>query len=125
MPKLKKRSQPADQHAGARLRMRRKMYGMSQSDLGIKVGITFQQIQKYENGANRMGSSRLQQFANILDVPVPFFFDEASRPANEMPPCTLELFGTNDGLRLAKAFSRIKSAKIKKQIVEFVDELVE
>ena len=66
-----------DKHVGSRLRMRRMMLHMSQEELGQAFGLTFQQVQKYEKGTNRMGASRLQHAAHILDVPVPFFFEEA------------------------------------------------
>lgn len=71
---------PIDVHAGARLRERRMICGMSQVELANGVGLTFQQVQKYEKGANRMGASRLAQFADILSVPVSFFFDKAPHP---------------------------------------------
>ena len=69
-------SHAVDVHVGRRLRQRRTLLGMSQTKLGEAVGLTFQQIQKYERGSNRMGSSRLFEFAKVLDVPVPYFFDE-------------------------------------------------
>ena len=68
-----------DAHVGARIRARRGLLGMSQKDLGGKVGLTFQQIQKYERGANRIGSGRLFEFSCILDVPISYFFDDMSR----------------------------------------------
>jgi len=67
---------PVDVHVGSRLKLRRKLLGKTQGELGSEVGLTFQQIQKYERGANRMGSSRLYQFAEFLDVPISFFFDD-------------------------------------------------
>src|SRR3954470_24288824 len=70
------RSHPVDVHVGARMRQRRTLLGMSQEKLGTAVGLTFQQIQKYERGANRISSSRLYEFARVLDVPVSYFFDE-------------------------------------------------
>jgi transcriptional regulator with XRE-family HTH domain len=70
------RSHPVDVHVGARMRQRRTLLGMSQEKLGTAVGLTFQQIQKYERGSNRIGSSRLFEFAKVLDVPVSYFFDE-------------------------------------------------
>ena len=73
----KKIPNPVDKHAGSRVRMRRVMLSMSQEKLGDALGLTFQQVQKYEKGSNRMGSSRLQQIANVLQVPVTFFFDGA------------------------------------------------
>ncbi len=70
------RSHPVDMHVGLRMRQRRALLGMSQTALGNSVGLTFQQVQKYERGSNRMGSSRLYEFAKVLDVPVSYFFDE-------------------------------------------------
>ena len=76
----KKAPNPTDKHVGARVRMRRMMLGMSQEKLGDALGLTFQQVQKYEKGANRIGASRLQQIAHILQVPVSFFFDGLADP---------------------------------------------
>ena len=76
------RSHPVDVHVGARMRQRRTLLGMSQEKLGTAVGLTFQQIQKYERGSNRIGSSRLYEFAKVLDVPVSYFFDEM--PSNAL-----------------------------------------
>src|ERR1700754_4961781 len=73
----KKAPNPTDKHVGSRVRMRRMMLGMSQEKLGDALGLTFQQVQKYEKGANRIGASRLQQIAQILQVPVSFFFEGA------------------------------------------------
>src|SRR5262249_5307405 len=73
----KKVPNPTDQHVGSRVRMRRKMLAMSQQKLGAALGLTFQQVQKYERGANRIGASRLQQISQILQVPVAFFFEGA------------------------------------------------
>src|SRR6201988_3669252 len=71
----KKAPNPIDRHVGSRVRMRRMMLGMSQEKLGDALGLTFQQVQKYEKGANRIGASRLQQISQILQVPVSFFFE--------------------------------------------------
>jgi transcriptional regulator with XRE-family HTH domain len=73
----KKAPNPIDKHVGSRVRMRRMMLGMSQEKLGDALGLTFQQVQKYEKGTNRIGASRLQQISNILQVPVAFFFEGA------------------------------------------------
>src|ERR1700749_4595042 len=73
----KKAPNPTDKHVGARVRMRRMMLGMSQEKLGDSLGLTFQQVQKYEKGTNRIGASRLQQISQILQVPVSFFFEGA------------------------------------------------
>ncbi|MCA0016647.1 helix-turn-helix domain-containing protein, partial [Mesorhizobium sp. B264B1A] len=79
----KKKPNPIDIHVGSRIRLRRNMLGMSQEKLGENLGITFQQIQKYEKGTNRVGASRLQAIASILGVPVAFFFEDA--PGQESP----------------------------------------
>ena len=73
----KKAPNPTDRHVGSRVRMRRIMLAMSQEKLGAALGLTFQQVQKYERGANRIGASRLQQMSDILQVPVEFFFEGA------------------------------------------------
>src|ERR1041384_6978474 len=79
----KKKPNPTDIHVGSRIRMRRNMLGMSQEKLGESLGITFQQIQKYEKGTNRVGASRLQNISSILNVPVSFFFEDA--PGDQAP----------------------------------------
>ena len=76
---VKKAPNPIDKHVGSRVRMRRMMLGMSQEKLGDALGLTFQQVQKYEKGSNRIGASRLQQISHILQVPVSFFFEGARR----------------------------------------------
>lgn len=77
---------PIDVHVGSRVRLRRTLLGLSQERLGEAVGLTFQQIQKYERGANRIGASRLFEFSRILDVPVSFFFDDMSEKFRGMEP---------------------------------------
>jgi transcriptional regulator with XRE-family HTH domain len=100
---------PIDIHVGSRLRMRRMMLGMSQEKLGQAFGLTFQQVQKYERGMNRMGASRLQQAAGILDVAVPFFFEGAPGGPQKLdksspsPAYLNEFISSQDGLRLVKA----------------------
>src|SRR5215813_14570866 len=76
---------PTDQHVGSRVRMRRLMLAMSQEKLAAALGLTFQQVQKYEKGANRIGAGRLQHLSQILQVPVPFFFEGAPAPAGVRP----------------------------------------
>ena len=108
-----KRPNPIDVHVGSRLRMRRMMLGMSQVKLGEAFGVTFQQVQKYEKGVNRMGSSRLQQAADILGVTVPFFFEGATggtyKPDGSAPsPAYVNEFVSSEGgLKLIKAFARM------------------
>src|ERR1700693_1648460 len=109
-----------DKHVGNRVRMRRKMLGMSQGKLGDALGLTFQQVQKYEKGANRIGAGRLQHISSILQVPIPFFFEGApvlpgrSYGLDEAPSPTYvsDFLATSDGLALTKAFTRIQNAKL-------------
>ena len=127
----KKAPNPVDQHVGSRVRMRRVMLAMSQTNLGSALGLTFQQVQKYEKGTNRIGASRLQQISHILQVPVAFFFEGAPRvpgtpQATETAPSpayVTDFLATSDGLALAKAFMRIKNAMLKRRIVELVEEI--
>src|SRR3979490_76435 len=127
----KKAPNPIDKHVGSRVRMRRMMLGMSQEKLGDALGLTFQQVQKYEKGANRIGASRLQQIAQSVDVPVSFFFEGApilpGRAASigeaPSPAYVTEFLSSTDGLALTKAFTRIKNAKVRRCIVDLVEEI--
>jgi transcriptional regulator with XRE-family HTH domain len=116
-----------DKHVGSRLRMRRMMLDMSQEELGRAFGLTFQQVQKYEKGTNRMGASRLQHAAHILDVPVPFFFEGAGQQAEDGAAPSLsyinEFASSEDGLRLIKAFMRIARTAVRRRVVELVQEI--
>jgi transcriptional regulator with XRE-family HTH domain len=120
---------PIDKHVGSRLRMRRMMLGMSQEKLGEAFGLTFQQVQKYEKGMNRISASRLQQAAQILDVSVPFFF-EGSPGGHELdgnassPAYVNEFISSEDGLRLIKAFMRIPRPAMRHRIVNVLQEIV-
>jgi transcriptional regulator with XRE-family HTH domain len=122
---------PVDKHVGSRLRMRRKMLAMSQEKLGAALGLTFQQVQKYERGANRIGASRLQQLSHILQVPVEFFFEgalSASAPhgSNGSSLSMAEIndfISDSDGLRLIRAFMRIDDVALRRRIVMLVQEL--
>jgi transcriptional regulator with XRE-family HTH domain len=128
----KKSPNPIDRHVGSRVRMRRMMLGMSQEKLGQALDLTFQQVQKYEKGANRIGASRLQQISEILQVPVSFFFEGAPHLASD-PPAGLaesaspayisDFLATADGLTLAKAFMRITQPRIRRRIVDLVEEI--
>jgi transcriptional regulator with XRE-family HTH domain len=133
MMMAKKAPNPTDKHVGARVRMRRMMLGMSQEKLGDALGLTFQQVQKYEKGANRIGASRLQQIAHIIQVPVSFFFEGApSLPGQTTegmaeapsPAYVSDFLATSDGLALTKAFMRIKDAKLRRRIVDLVEQMV-
>jgi transcriptional regulator with XRE-family HTH domain len=113
--------------------MRRMMLGMSQEKLGDALGLTFQQVQKYEKGANRIGASRLQQIAHTLQVSVSFFFEGApSVPGHHpdgmseapSPAYVSDFLATSDGLALTKAFMRIKDAKLRRRIVDLVEQMV-
>ncbi len=130
----KKAPNPIDKHVGSRVRMRRMMLGMSQEKLGDALGLTFQQVQKYEKGTNRIGASRLQQISLILQVPVAFFFEGApDLPAvgladnggGEAPSPTYvsDFLATSDGLALTKAFMRIDDAKLRRRIVDLVEQI--
>jgi len=127
----KKAPNPIDKHVGSRVRMRRMMLSMSQEKLGDALGLTFQQVQKYEKGTNRIGASRLQQIAIILQVPVAFFFEGAPNVHPQVdgmkeapsPAYISDFLATSEGLALTKAFTRIKEAKIRRRIVDLVEEI--
>jgi transcriptional regulator with XRE-family HTH domain len=126
----RKTPDPVDKYAGARLRMRRLQLGLSQDKLAGKLGLSFQQVQKYENGINRMGSSRLHEVADILQVPVTFFFDGApgqgkASSKGPSPAFVTDYLATSDGLSLTKAFMRIKSAKLRRAIVHLVENIAD
>jgi transcriptional regulator with XRE-family HTH domain len=120
-----------DIHVGSRLRMRRMMLGISQEKLAEGFGLTFQQVQKYEKGTNRISASRLQQAADILGVAVPFFFEAAVggpyKPEGRAPsPAYIDDFvSSSDGLRLAKAFMRILRPALRQRIVNLVQEIAD
>jgi transcriptional regulator with XRE-family HTH domain len=121
-----KRTNPIDKHVGARVRMRRLMMNMSQSEIGNALGLTFQQIQKYENGANRISASRLQSLCAVLKVPVPFFFEGLpDAPETDGETAALDsFFATSDGVALAAAFGRIRNANVRRAIVALVEQIV-
>jgi transcriptional regulator with XRE-family HTH domain len=123
--------EPVDKHVGSRVRMRRLMLDMSQTTLGNALGLTFQQVQKYEKGTNRIGASRLMHIASILRVPVEFFFEGAPASSAKSPtkdrPATPDyvsaFFATTDGLALTKAFMQIKQSALRRRIVHLVEEI--
>ncbi len=130
----KKKPNPIDVHVGSRIRLRRNMLGMSQEKLGEKLGITFQQIQKYEKGTNRVGASRLQAIASILGVPVAFFFEDAPGQETSGPlglsedastAFAVEFCSTTEGLQLNRAFAKISDPKVRRRIVDLVKTLSE
>ncbi len=127
---------PVDIHVGSRVRLRRTLLGLSQEKLGDAVGLTFQQIQKYERGANRIGASRLFQLSNILDVPIMFFFDEMPRGLKtaeaqvirglqELEQKTLELdpLARRETLELVRAYYKIANPKVRKRLFELTKSL--
>jgi transcriptional regulator with XRE-family HTH domain len=130
---VKKAPNPIDKHVGSRVRMRRMMLGMSQERLGDALDLTFQQVQKYEKGTNRIGASRLQQISIILQVPVAFFFEgapsEPGRPAAAgeapSPAYVSDFLASSEGLALTKAFMRIKNPKVRRRIVDLVEVIVD
>jgi transcriptional regulator with XRE-family HTH domain len=120
---------PVDVHVGSRVRLRRTLLGMTQGKLGDAVSLTFQQIQKYERGANRIGSSRLYQFSQILDVPVSFFFDDMPGDLTtgaiidpESNPALSEenQFARRETLELVRAYYAIESPAVRKRVFELV-----
>jgi transcriptional regulator with XRE-family HTH domain len=126
---------PTDKHVGSRLRMRRLMLDMSQTDIANALGVTFQQVQKYEKGTNRISASRLQHLSQILQVPVTFFFEgapaasgipQAAKATAEAPSpaYVTDFLATLDGLALVKAFMCIEDAKLRRAIVRLVEEIV-
>ncbi len=127
----KKSPNPIDVHVGSRVRLRRMMLGMSQEKLGESLGITFQQIQKYEKGTNRIGASRLQHTATVLKVPVSFFFEDAPGTPEEAMgfaesqphSYVVDFLSSSEGLSLNKAFVRIKDARVRRRIVDLVQAL--
>jgi transcriptional regulator with XRE-family HTH domain len=125
----KKSPNPIDIHVGSRVRLRRMMLGMSQEKLGENLGITFQQIQKYEKGTNRIGASRLHHIADVLTVPISFFYENApgrseSASGGLAEPHSasyiVDFLSTSEGLQLNRAFSRIGDAKVRRRIVDLV-----
>lgn len=129
-----KKPNPIDTHVGSRVRLRRMLVGMSQEKLGEQMDLTFQQIQKYEKGVNRIGASRLFHLAQILDVPVQFFYEGA--PAIDRPSTPgfadasneafiYEFLNSREGLELNRAFVKISDPKVRRSIIELVRSLAD
>ena len=122
---------PVDKYVGSRVRMRRIMLGMSQEKLGEALGLTFQQVQKYEKGTNRVGASRIQQISEILQVPVSFLFEGAPSGTisaeglseGTSPAYVSDFLATSEGLALTRAFTRISDAKLRRSIVDMVEQI--
>ena len=128
----KKTPNPIDVHVGSRIRLRRTMIGMSQEKLGESLGITFQQVQKYEKGTNRVGASRLQNISAILNVPVSYFFEDA--PGGDASAGGFEensasqvvnFLSTTEGLQLNRAFVKVSDPKVRRRIIELVRSLAD
>ena len=122
---------PTDKHVGNRVRMRRLMLNFSQTRLADALGMTYQQVQKYEAGANRISASRLQQISQFLQVPIPFFFEglpnptKGSKKTSDAPSPTYvtDFLATSDGLSLTKAFMQIKETDLRRCIVHLVEQV--
>ncbi len=125
---------PVDVHVGSRVRLRRTLLGLSQEKLGEAVGLTFQQIQKYERGANRIGASRLFEFSRILDVPVSFFFDDMPEnggrgvedqpvPPIEPPAVEQDPLTRRETLELVRAYYRITDPQVRRRLFELTKSL--
>lgn len=133
MLESKKKPNPIDTHVGSRVRLRRTMLGMSQEKLGEALGITFQQVQKYEKGSNRIGASRLQNIADVLSVPVSYFFEDA--PGTSPTPrgaleenssdYVVDFLSTAEGLQLNRAFVKIADPKVRKRVIDLVRSLAD
>jgi transcriptional regulator with XRE-family HTH domain len=128
----KKKPNPTDVHVGSRIRLRRNMLGMSQERLGETLGITFQQIQKYEKGTNRVGASRLRAISEVLGVPISFLFEDApgadTAPArglaeDQSAGLAIDFCTSAEGLQLNRAFVRIADTKVRRKVIELVKAL--
>ena len=126
---------PVDMHVGARVRMRRTLLGMSQTTLGEAIGLTFQQVQKYEKGTNRISASRLFELSRLFDVPVEFFFEEMPvevaanspaekrRKAKEPPSYERDPLAKRETLELVRAYYKISNAQVRKRLYEMTKAL--
>src|SRR3954469_23279911 len=123
----KKQANPIDVQVGNRVRIRRMLIGMSQERLGDLLGLTFQQVQKYEKGVNRIGAGRLYEVSRILNVPIDFFYQgvasEPGAPAPEAAPPVLEFVSSGEGLQLSLAFMKIKDVKVRKRVLDLLKSL--
>ncbi|HEX4295447.1 MAG TPA: helix-turn-helix transcriptional regulator [Rhizomicrobium sp.] len=129
----KKHANPVDAQVGSRVRLRRMLIGMSQERLGELLGLTFQQVQKYEKGVNRIGAGRLFDVSRILGVPIDYFYESVSSQTsggrsfseNETSPPVMEFVSSGEGLQLSLAFMRIKDPKVRKRVLDLVKSLAE
>lgn len=130
----KKQANPIDAHVGRRVRLRRMLIGMNQERLGELLGLTFQQVQKYEKGVNRIGAGRLYEIASILGVNIGFFYDDieedvaqgaASLGGSREHPPVMEFMSSGEGIQLSVAFMRIKDVKVRRKILDLLRSLSE
>jgi transcriptional regulator with XRE-family HTH domain len=128
----KKQASPIDVQVGTRVRLRRMLIGMSQEKLGEMLGLTFQQVQKYEKGVNRIGAGRLFQVAHILGVPIDYFYEGVNGVSEGAPgfaepgagsPPVMEFLSSGEGLQLSLAFMKIKDPKVRKRVLDLVKSL--
>jgi len=126
---VKKSPNHVDRHVGSRVRLRRMLLGLSQEKLGEALGLTFQQVQKYEKGTNRIGASRLQQIAQFLKADIASFFEglpnekQPSGFAEEGTTFLMDFLNSSEGLQLNRAFARIKDARVKRRLVALINAL--
>ena len=129
----KKSPHPVDAHVGARVRLRRMVIGMSQDKLGELLGLTFQQVQKYEKGVNRIGASRVFELSRILDVPIQYFFEDFDSATNQSygfaeaksDDNVMQLLRSPEGVELCRYFADIKDPKVRKRVLDLVRTLAE
>jgi len=128
----KKQANPIDGQVGNRVRIRRMLIGMSQEKLGDLLGLTFQQVQKYEKGVNRIGAGRLYEVARILGVPIDFFYEGVAAgqqnsgfAESASAPPVMEFVSSGEGLQLSLAFMKIKDPKVRKRVLDLVKSLAE
>jgi transcriptional regulator with XRE-family HTH domain len=132
-PVPKKQANSVDAQVGNRVRLRRMLVGMSQEKLGELLGLTFQQVQKYEKGVNRIGAGRLYHVAQILGVSVSYFYEDvpeqnslASTAANDRAtPSAVEFLSSNEGMQLTLAFMRIREPKVRRRVIDLVKSLAD
>ncbi len=128
----KKQASQTDMLVGNRVRIRRMLIGMSQERLGELLGLTFQQVQKYEKGVNRIGAGRLFDISRILGVPIDYFYEGVAAQlsgqpgfAEENAPPVMEFVSSGEGMQLSLAFMKIKDAKVRKRVLDLVKSLAE
>jgi transcriptional regulator with XRE-family HTH domain len=130
----KKQANPIDAQVGNRVRLRRMLIGMSQERLGELLGLTFQQVQKYEKGVNRIGAGRLFEVSRILGVPIDYFYEGVNgqhapgahgHPTNQTTPPIMEFVSSGEGLQLSLAFMRIKDPKVRRRMLDLVKSLAD